>query len=195
VGVLLFIPAPLGGAQPEHSSLAPGYWLNFEQAMLADSPPVVLLDLDYDRLRGQPSVLRLDVGDVVDEPSHELYRCSTRRSPFGTQHAPRAARQRGDVLRHDVPLKTASSVVMSRFSSVPASRRCVNPLQHVNVSVSLGTPMDFEIAIKALSAAVTFLQLAFRVRDELAKRKKPSAAELKAELSKQIPTSNSPEGA
>src|SRR5258705_6843706 len=81
--------------------LAPGYELNFERAtLLAGSRPVILLYLDYDRLRGQPSVLGLDVRDVVDKPSHELYRCSMRRRPFGTQHTPRATRQRRDVLRH-----------------------------------------------------------------------------------------------
>jgi hypothetical protein len=30
-----------------------------------------VLDLDYGCLRGQPSVLRLDGGDVVDEMSHD----------------------------------------------------------------------------------------------------------------------------
>jgi hypothetical protein len=35
---------------------------------VAGSRPVILLYLDYDRLRGQPSVLGLDVRDVVDEP-------------------------------------------------------------------------------------------------------------------------------
>ena len=61
------------------------------------------------------------------------------------------------------------------------------------IKKSGGTPMDVEIAIKALSAAVTFLQLALRVRDEIAKKRKPNAGELKAELSKLILTSNSPE--
>ena len=56
-----------------------------------------------------------------------------------------------------------------------------------------GTPMDVEIAIKALTLAVAFLQLAFRVRDEFAKRKKPEAAELTAELAKRIPAANSQE--
>jgi len=56
-----------------------------------------------------------------------------------------------------------------------------------------GTPMDVELAIKALSVAVTFLQLALRARDELAKRKKPDAGELKAQLSKLIVGANSPE--
>lgn len=61
------------------------------------------------------------------------------------------------------------------------------------IKKSGGTPMDVEIAIKALSAAVIFLQLALRTRDELAKRKKPNAIELKAELSRLILDSNSPE--
>ena len=61
------------------------------------------------------------------------------------------------------------------------------------IKKSGGTPMDVEIAIKAVSAAVIFLQLALRARDEIAKRKKSDADELKAELSKLILTANSPE--
>jgi len=56
-----------------------------------------------------------------------------------------------------------------------------------------GTPMDVAIALSALSTGIAFLQLLFQVYDELAKRKKPNAAELKAEVAKLIPTSNSPE--
>jgi hypothetical protein len=56
-----------------------------------------------------------------------------------------------------------------------------------------GTPMDVEIALSGLAVGIAFLQLLLQVYDELAKRKKPTAAELKAELSKVISTSNSAE--
>jgi hypothetical protein len=39
-----------------------------QATLVAGSRPVILLYPDYDRLRGEPSVLGLDVRDVVDEP-------------------------------------------------------------------------------------------------------------------------------
>jgi hypothetical protein len=55
-----------------------------------------------------------------------------------------------------------------------------------------GTPLDVGIALSALSAGIAFLQLLFQAYDLLAKRKKPNAAELKAEVLK-MATPNSPE--
>jgi hypothetical protein len=56
-----------------------------------------------------------------------------------------------------------------------------------------GTPLDVGIALSGLSAGIAFLQLVFQAYDLLAKRQKPNAAELKAEVSKMITTPNSPE--
>jgi hypothetical protein len=55
-----------------------------------------------------------------------------------------------------------------------------------------GTPLDVGIALSGLSAGIAFLQLVFQAYDLLAKRQKPNAAELKAEVLKTA-TPNSPE--
>ena len=62
------------------------------------------------------------------------------------------------------------------------------------IKKSGGTPLDVGIALSALSAGIAFLQLLFQIYDELAKRRIPNAAELKAELSKLITDANSAEG-
>lgn len=55
-----------------------------------------------------------------------------------------------------------------------------------------GTPMDVVIALSALGAGIAFLQLLIQVYDELEKRKKPNAAELKAVLLEALSASKSP---
>ena len=51
-----------------------------------------MLDLDYGCLRGQPSVLRLDGGDVVDEMSHDRrYHPAIVSSTFRSSRSPRGS--------------------------------------------------------------------------------------------------------
>jgi len=58
-----------------------------------------------------------------------------------------------------------------------------------------GTPMDFKLALDVLATAISFLELAFKARDEWQKlaKKRPKPDELKAELAKLILDANSPE--